>query len=286
MPRYKKKDRQTKEYTKGTTYRWQVLKRDAQRRDIPIHLTPNEAQEIMSRKCVYCSHISAHHSNSLDRLHNDRGYSLWNVVPCCSICNQMKWTMSVCEFVAAVANICDPNYTNYACLQERYAKRNPSYLAYKNACSNRPGYYSTRCFSLTPYEFDQLCSGDCYYCGRRPHHTQKNGIDRRDNKQGYKLSNCVSCCSVCNYMKKQQGEDEFKSQCYKIWDYSASHLLKDRRFYTCKVFDKQEHDLENIFASVHLLNKHALQRNNDKNKESKSTQKEQHTGERLRMQEG
>ena len=28
-----------------------------------------------------------------------------------------------------------------------------------------------------------------------------NGIDRMDQKHGYVIENCVSCCKLCNFMK-------------------------------------------------------------------------------------
>ena len=37
-----------------------------------------------------------------------------------------------------------------------------------------------------------------------------NGIDRVDNKIGYTLKNCVTCCKYCNNAKKDNDVDEFK----------------------------------------------------------------------------
>ncbi|MGJ4945153.1 HNH endonuclease signature motif containing protein [Bradyrhizobium sp. HKCCYLS1011] len=36
-----------------------------------------------------------------------------------------------------------------------------------------------------------------------------NGIDRKDNGQGYTIENCVPCCSVCNHAKHTMGYEQF-----------------------------------------------------------------------------
>lgn len=51
----------------------------------------------------------------------------------------------------------------------------------------------------------------------------RNGIDRVDNSLGYILSNVVSCCKICNYMKKDLSEQEFQDQCERVY------LAKDKK---------------------------------------------------------
>ncbi len=51
-------------------------------------------------------------------------------------------------------------------------------------------------FELTAVEFDALCKGICIYCG-----DPATGVDRRDNKKGYTVSNSQPCCYTCNHMK-------------------------------------------------------------------------------------
>lgn len=81
-------------------------------------------------------------------------------------------------------------------------------------------------FDLSKEQFYSLIKGNCYYCGIQPmqeckHPRQKysilyNGIDRLFSSQGYNKNNCVSCCSVCNYMKQSLSEKEFYEQILKI----------------------------------------------------------------------
>ena len=63
------------------------------------------------------------------------------------------------------------------------------------------------------FAFD-LFDGDCHYCGRPPSRLTPlsrskyrgqflyNGIDRVNNSEGYIIGNVVSCCSTCNYAKR------------------------------------------------------------------------------------
>lgn len=66
-------------------------------------------------------------------------------------------------------------------------------------------------FTLTLEEFRKLVSIPCNYCGGTPY-----GIDRLDSKMGYVKENCVSCCTMCNWMKNSYSVEEFVAQCEKI----------------------------------------------------------------------
>ena len=41
-------------------------------------------------------------------------------------------------------------------------------------------------------------------------------VDRKDNKKGYNIDNCFSCCSICNKMKSNIEIEVFISKCKKI----------------------------------------------------------------------
>ena len=68
-------------------------------------------------------------------------------------------------------------------------------------------------WALTGEDLDALFAGDCHWCGEPPANTWKrprtngefryNGIDRVDNLLGYVPGNVVSCCVVCNSMKRE-----------------------------------------------------------------------------------
>lgn len=82
-------------------------------------------------------------------------------------------------------------------------------------------------FDLTIKEFRELTSAECFYCGTEPsqiaHKTNTfgsylyNGIDRVDNTIGYNISNCVSCCQMCNEWKRAYSKAQFFSHIERIY---------------------------------------------------------------------
>jgi hypothetical protein len=105
---------------------------------------------------------------------------------------------------------------------------NTAYSQYQENSKTRS--YS---FSLSKEEFRSVSSKPCEYCGAlpRPYYAKNravvdsvpymcNGIDRVNNEIGYEISNCVPCCSLCNYMKRSMVVNNFIDHVKKI----ASHL--------------------------------------------------------------
>jgi hypothetical protein len=52
-------------------------------------------------------------------------------------------------------------------------------------------------FELTKVDFERISNEHCHYCNAEG----PNGIDRRDNRKGYLVENCLPCCKHCNYSK-------------------------------------------------------------------------------------
>lgn len=77
-------------------------------------------------------------------------------------------------------------------------------------------------FSLTFEEFESFWSKPCYYCGDI---IVGIGLDRKDSSLGYQKGNIVSCCSRCNYAKKNQTEAEFISMCKKVTEKFKDHIV-------------------------------------------------------------
>lgn len=103
-------------------------------------------------------------------------------------------------------------------------------------------------FSLSREEHKILIIQNCHYCDRPPAKYNSylknkgldqvrpnrygestiernwicvNGIDRVDNKEGYEVSNCLPCCSICNYLKCDMTYKDFI-----LWIKTAyNHLL-------------------------------------------------------------
>jgi hypothetical protein len=67
-------------------------------------------------------------------------------------------------------------------------------------------------FDLDFDNFTKLLSGQCHYCGSK----ENIGIDRMDNKIGYTIKNCVSCCTECNFFKGSKEYTYFIEKCKSI----------------------------------------------------------------------
>jgi len=102
-------------------------------------------------------------------------------------------------------------------LKPKLASMRYKIAEYKKSAKER-GYK----YKLTEEQFANITQQDCYYCGAKPNNASKysenngiyiyNGIDRVDNNGGYTVDNVVSCCTRCNYAKKN-----FTLQDYKDW---------------------------------------------------------------------
>jgi hypothetical protein len=92
-------------------------------------------------------------------------------------------------------------------------------------------------FNITKEQFKIITQENCYYCGIEP--LQKydgkgerynngywiyNGIDRKDDRKGYEINNCVPSCKICNYAKQGLTDIEFLNHVKKIYN---NHIEKD-----------------------------------------------------------
>ena len=77
-------------------------------------------------------------------------------------------------------------------------------------------------FKLTKDIFNDIVKQNCHYCNEINTEKNFNGIDRIDSNNGYILENCVSCCSLCNYLKNKMPIDTFIKRVQHIVTYSTS----------------------------------------------------------------
>jgi len=93
-------------------------RRDANRRGIELLLSDNEMLTIFQQNCYYCgvspdneyrrsdkNYRGSFVYNGLDRLDNSEGYTMFNVVPCCGVCNRMKSDLSGGDFIEHIEKI-------------------------------------------------------------------------------------------------------------------------------------------------------------------------------------
>ncbi|ATZ80565.1 hypothetical protein BMW23_0518 [Bodo saltans virus] len=77
-----------------------------EKKSFSMSLTEKEIICIQSLNCYLCGKSSSSvHGNGLDRLNNDKGYELGNVLPCCHDCNLFKWKYGIDEFIIKLYQI-------------------------------------------------------------------------------------------------------------------------------------------------------------------------------------
>jgi len=85
----KKKKKFHYEHTKSEPhFRWKNTQSAAKQRGLKVLLTKEEFFNLISKPCYYCNKDTANEVGcGMDRLNNDKDYSIDNVVPCCGDCN-------------------------------------------------------------------------------------------------------------------------------------------------------------------------------------------------------
>jgi 5-methylcytosine-specific restriction endonuclease McrA len=86
----------------------------AERRGHTFSLTKDEFNILVDRDCEYCGcppatvwrkENSKFLCNGIDRVDNSVGYEFHNCVPCCTVCNRAKSTMTKKEFLSWVGRV-------------------------------------------------------------------------------------------------------------------------------------------------------------------------------------
>jgi hypothetical protein len=68
-------------------------------------------------------------------------------------------------------------------------------------------------FSLTLDQFEKIVAAPCVFCGEQ---YEPRGVDRKDSRIGYILSNAQACCVLCNRWKSAMIEHHFLFHASKI----------------------------------------------------------------------
>lgn len=99
-------------------------------------------------------------------------------------------------------------------------------LSLYKTCARKRGYS----WALSDEDARCLMLGSCYYCGRSKTQTSGAGwttfkyvgIDRVDNTKGYVTGNVVSCCSTCNYMKREMTAEQMLSHMRQVLTFCSA----------------------------------------------------------------
>ena len=124
-------------------------------------------------------------------------------------------------------------------------KKSPQhkFLMYKMSARSRE-----KVFSLTFEQSERFFRGKCVYCGQDPHEDYLHGIDRLYNEIGYEYDNCVSCCEMCNYLKRDLHPVTFIKICENILIYQG---FSDKNQYNDVMFNMQHAPYTTYIKNAH-----------------------------------
>lgn len=91
-----------RKYTKGIPKPYKDYINRAKRKNISFTFTLVEFIEITSKLCYYCG---SEGKMGIDRIDSKLEYTQDNTVPCCYICNMMKYTHSTKFFLSHIERI-------------------------------------------------------------------------------------------------------------------------------------------------------------------------------------
>jgi len=111
-------------------YFYAIYKGRARHKGIVFNITYDEFEQIICQNCYYCGtkgrYVIKNGSRNgnqalnvvliacgVDRIDSNFGYTLDNVVPCCSYCNYAKRDMSTKDFIALAQRIAEKHSYNW-----------------------------------------------------------------------------------------------------------------------------------------------------------------------------
>lgn len=199
-------------------------RKNAYMRNISFKIEFDLFEKMIKDKCYYCGEDPGEFTNGIDRVNNDIGYEINNIVTACSMCNKLKRIKNESTFILTAVHIA--HYNNLFAGQlyphvfnDYYSTGKVSYNIYLKGAKER-GYE----FKLTEDNFRDIIKGNCHICGRQPSNTHKNGIDRVDNSIGYTIENSKACCGDCNTAKGKYKLNDILEKYAKIAEFNKKRL--------------------------------------------------------------
>jgi len=87
------------------TSQYHEYKKRAKKRNIDFLISKEDCEKYFNTNCYYCNEIIS--GLGIDRIDNEKGYVLDNIVPCCSKCNFMKHVQNKNNFLKRIKQISD-----------------------------------------------------------------------------------------------------------------------------------------------------------------------------------
>jgi 5-methylcytosine-specific restriction endonuclease McrA len=90
-----------------------AYRKHAKKRGLTFDLDRKTLARLIEHPCFYCGKIGTNRTyaykkpneedvfyhNGIDRIENEKGYTIENSVSCCKLCNHMKWSLSFKEWI-------------------------------------------------------------------------------------------------------------------------------------------------------------------------------------------
>lgn len=98
-------------YQREYSNKYKQIKRSALKRNIGFNISFDEFKSLMLKPCFYCNDypfiiegrgLVLH---GIDRIDSDGAYEMYNIVPCCWMCNRAKHDSDVFEFISMCTKI-------------------------------------------------------------------------------------------------------------------------------------------------------------------------------------
>ncbi len=134
------------DYQKSCAF-YDKYKYRAKEKNICFDIDKHKFEELINSNCYYCNFDEG--NIGIDRLNNNLGYSIKNIVPCCKICNYMKNKNSIDVFLDHCKNIND--YINEEIIE---------------LCNNKNynGIQTSRELKMSKNEIEKIINIPCNKC--------------------------------------------------------------------------------------------------------------------------
>ena len=192
-------------------------KRSAASKNLTLDFSAEEFKALTVNPCYYCGDIEGKGFNGIDRICCTIGYTKENSVSCCTLCNQMKASLSKSVFIKRVQHMA--SYLGLTQEIHVYADVFPHSKGATLKGLEERSKKKAIPLDLTEETFAQVHEKGCYLCGKTNTDKHRNGTDRIQNDLGYVVGNVRACCGECNYMKKDVDLGVLKQKLQQIYSH-------------------------------------------------------------------
>jgi len=241
---------------------------DIKRRTPNTDLTYDHIASLIMSDCYYCGKTVEEVGNAgttysklkvkvrklgIDRVNNNIGYIVGNVVPCCYTCNRVKYNMGIDFILKYFQTISQNAFKLVDGFVPILDGKRSICIEHIDKCTCKTGNYTTsledrvikiaynRCkfsghtIDLTISQVGNIIYADrCFYCertikevgslykrngyGKNLCAIRKLGIDRINSALEYTIDNTVACCKDCNHIKSDYAPYDFGITTRNIFD--------------------------------------------------------------------